>query len=1326
MQALREELDTVQTELDSLGALGVELVSSCGDLDKPDVAKGLDDLYVLWNSLSKVWAERQNRLEEQLQASVAHQEAVERLAGWLESAELRVAGRFLVGADLEVLEQQLLDLKARRLRRASSGSCTSARWMWRASASRAASAGTPPGALCSLRDRWNLLEEEVVNRQHGLEAALLGLGQVQSQLEELLQWLLHTAEGLRGPPDLSLDLQRCEIELAKHKVLRNDVLSRARTVRSVQEAGQRVLLTSAGDSAEGLQGRLQQLGQRWDFVLHRTESRQLELEGNLGQVREITREATGLLQWLEQLGVQLSFSRPLWGHAEAATDSLAAHVALCEEMDAKQPAYDAARDKLRRLLGSRPLPGASGLEHSLRMLEQKWASVAGQLREQKERLSEGLTAAAELHAGAQALLGGLGQLEEALGALPPPSYVLERVTGQIQEQQALARDCQAHKEALAGLEAVAARVEDFGRGQDGSLARGLVLTAKERLAGALQRVAERAGELEEARKCAEQFSDSWQLLRDWLEDAGLACEAPSQAALNQEGIKARLAEHKRHPEPKAARPSPAVGPEEGRVEQASGRSAEAAEQGSGGSAWERQRAHSSHRGAAGQLPAGEAPPEAHRALSGPSGCSSATLRQSCSEPGEREFQRGLRAKRPAYEATLRSGRLLLQRARHPDDAPRLQEGLAELKERWGAVCGWAAERQRKLEERLLFCGHVTDALQTLLEWLYQAEPQLAEGAPVAGDRDLVALLLDKHKVFQKELDQRASCIQTLRHAMHGLSPGPSAGESPWLQRQVEELGRRWELVSQLSVSRRDRLEAALRQAEEFHTLLHPFLSRLSELERSLPCRSPPEDEGAVRECQSRLKVRQGLLPGDCAALRGACGPQSRVILRAQSIRASVRQGLRESLQCQELELQCICSLGEEILSCCHPDSAITIRSWVTVARSRFQEVSGWAQQQDERLQAQMATLAAKQEEVARLFDWVAAAEESLSLRDREPLPEDAEQLEELSSQHAVFVEELARKQPEVEKLAKGCTRPAPPEPGGGPGAPRSCLPLPARNLAAALEGPAPQSPPLAQLAHRWQQLWLAALDRQYRLQHSRQRLQELEEFSHFDFTVWRKRYLQWIGHRKSRVLDVFRGIDRDQDGRITQQEFVDGVLSSKFPTNTLEMSAVAGIFDNNRDGFIDYYEFASALHPSRDALRRTADTDRIQDEVDRQVAQCSCARQFQVEQISANRYRVGVCPAFGESQQLRMVRILRSTLMVRVGGGWIALDEFLVKNDPCRVKGRTNMKINEKYLSADPGGAKGASGQPAPASKGLPPSRSSSSLSLCSSASAPSSPLARK
>ena len=39
---------------------------------------------------------------------------------------------------------------------------------------------------------------------------------------------------------------------------------------------------------------------------------------------------------------------------------------------------------------------------------------------------------------------------------------------------------------------------------------------------------------------------------------------------------------------------------------------------------------------------------------------------------------------------------------------------------------------------------------------------------------------------------------------------------------------------------------------------------------------------------------------------------------------------------------------------------------------------------------------------------------------------------------------------------------------------------------------------------------------------------------------------------------------------------------------------------------------------------------------------------------------------FGDSQKLRLVRILRSTVMVRVGGGWEPLEEFLQKHDPCR------------------------------------------------------------
>lgn len=35
-----------------------------------------------------------------------------------------------------------------------------------------------------------------------------------------------------------------------------------------------------------------------------------------------------------------------------------------------------------------------------------------------------------------------------------------------------------------------------------------------------------------------------------------------------------------------------------------------------------------------------------------------------------------------------------------------------------------------------------------------------------------------------------------------------------------------------------------------------------------------------------------------------------------------------------------------------------------------------------------------------------------------------------------------------------------------------------------------------------------------------------------------------MNHKKSRVMDFFRRIDKDQDGKITRQEFIDGILAS--------------------------------------------------------------------------------------------------------------------------------------------------------------------------------------
>lgn len=57
-------------------------------------------------------------------------------------------------------------------------------------------------------------------------------------------------------------------------------------------------------------------------------------------------------------------------------------------------------------------------------------------------------------------------------------------------------------------------------------------------------------------------------------------------------------------------------------------------------------------------------------------------------------------------------------------------------------------------------------------------------------------------------------------------------------------------------------------------------------------------------------------------------------------------------------------------------------------------------------------------------------------------------------------------------------------------------------------------------------------------------LLQLESFKNFDFDLWRQRYIAWIRAKKLRITDFFRRQDKDGDGALTREEFVNGMLTS--------------------------------------------------------------------------------------------------------------------------------------------------------------------------------------
>ncbi|KAM7137063.1 dystonin isoform 12-T12 [Molossus nigricans] len=1197
-EAIREEIDGLQEELDIVINLGSELIAACGEPDKPIVKKSIDELNSAWDSLNKAWKDRVDRLEEAMQAAVHYQDGLQAIFDWVDIAGSKLASMSPIGTDLETVKQQIEELKQFKSE-AYQQQIEMERLNHQAElllkkVTEENDKHTVQDPLMELKLIWDSLDERIINRQHKLEGALLALGQFQHALDELLAWLTHTEGLLSEQKPVGGDPKAIEIELAKHHVLQNDVLAHQSTVEAVNKAGNDLIESSAGEEASSLQNKLEVLNQRWQNVLEKTEQRKQQLDGALRQAKGFHGEIEDLQQWLTDTERHLLASKPLGGLPETAREQLTAHMEICAAFDVKEETYKSLMQKGQQLLARCPKSAETNIDQDINNLKEKWESVETKLSERKTKLEEALNLAMEFHNSLQDFINWLTQAEQTLNVASRPSLILDTVLFQIDEHKVFANEVNSHREQIIELDKTGTHLKYFSQKQDVVLIKNLLISVQSRWEKVVQRLVERGRSLDDARKRAKQFHEAWSKLMEWLEESERSLDSELEIANDPDKIKTQLTQHK-------------------------------------------------------------------------------------------EFQKSLGAKHSVYDTTNRTGRSLKEKTSLADDNLKLDDMLSELRDKWDTICGKSVERQNKLEEALLFSGQFTDALQALIDWLYRVEPQLAEDQPVHGDIDLVMNLIDNHKVFQKELGKRTSSVQALKRSARELIEG-SRDDSSWVKVQMQELSTRWETVCALSISKQTRLEAALHQAEEFHSVVHALLEWLAEAEQTLRF--------------------HGVLPEDEDALRTLIDQHKEFMKKLEEKRAALNKAT---------------SMGDAVLAICHPDSITTIKHWITIIRARFEEVLAWAKQHQQRLASALAGLIAKQELLEALLTWLQWAETTLTDKDKEAIPQEIEEVKALIAEHQSFMEEMTRKQPDVDKVTKTYKRRA-----ADPSSLQSHIPVLDKGRAGRKRFPASslypsgsqtqietKNPRVNLLVSKWQQVWLLALERRRKLNDALDRLEELREFANFDFDIWRKKYMRWMNHKKSRVMDFFRRIDKDQDGKITRQEFIDGILSSKFPTSRLEMSAVADIFDRDGDGYIDYYEFVAALHPNKDAYKPVTDADKIEDEVTRQVAKCKCAKRFQVEQIGDNKYRFFLGNQFGDSQQLRLVRILRSTVMVRVGGGWMALDEFLVKNDPCRAKGRTNMELREKFILADGASQGMAAFRPRgrrsrPSSRGASPNRSTS------------------
>ncbi|CRK91723.1 CLUMA_CG005357, isoform G [Clunio marinus] len=1183
LQEIRHEIDQTKPEVEKVRKTGSSLMSLCGEPDKPEVKKHIEDLDHAWDNITALYAKREENLIDAMEKAMEFHETLQNLLKFLNKAEDRFAHLGPVGSDIDAVKKQIEQLRLFKddvdphMVEVEALNRQAIELTERTSSEQAAAIREP---LNAVNKRWENLLRSMVDRQKQLEHALLHLGQFQHALNELLVWISKTDSTLDQLKPIPGDPQLLEVELAKLKVLANDIHAHQSSVDTLNDAGRQLIETDRGSlEASTTQEKLKTLNKQWRDLLQKAADRQHELEVSLREAQSFTAEVQDMLGWLGDVDSVIGASKPVGGLPETASEQLERFMEVFNELEENRSKVESllaqGGDYIKRQ--NQLNVTSSNLQHTCRTLKQRWETVLSRANDKKIKLEIALKEATEFHDSLQAFVEWLTIAEKQLTTASPVSRVLETIQHQMEEHKTLQKDVSIHREAMLLLDKKGTHLKYFSQKQDVILIKNLLVSVQHRWERVVAKVTERTRALDHGYKEAREFHDSWTQLTTWLKEIEQSLDAvEKETAGTNDPIKI-----KKHLEK------------------------------------------------------------------------------------IRETQRALSSKQGLYDQTMRTGRGLIDRAPKSDENT-LVKMLNELKESWTRVCSKSVDRQRKLEEALLLSGQFSEALQALLEWLRKTKNHLSDDGPVHGDLDTVTALMEQHKQLESDLEKRSAQMNQVLKTGKDLEKSDETRETSKNLKEVQKL---WEDVHSLASRKKQRLTDAQREAEKLHKHVHMLLEWLSEAEQKLKYAAAlPEDEIATQQLID--------------------------------IHSKFTRELREKERDKDETLR----IANSILQKAHPDAIPIIKNWISIIQSRWEEISQWSLSRENKLKTHLQSLKDLENSMEELLKWLMGLESTLLTLETEELPDDIPAVVELINDHKEFMENTARRTAEIDRACKPKAPVAPVKDHRKPSR-ASVLRTPIRGSNQDLRESSPdrstlgrkqsrispmrdgQTPERDRLPHygprfsdsnapepemrsprakllwdKWRHVWMLTWDRQKRLHDHLMYLQELERVRQFSWDDWRKRFLKFMNHKKSRLTDLFRKMDKNNDGLIPRDIFIDGIINTKFDTSRMEMGAVADLFDRNGEGLIDWQEFIAALRPDWQERKPATDADKIHDEVKRLVMLCTCRQKFRVFQVGEGKYR------FGDSQKLRLVRILRSTVMVRVGGGWVALDEFLIKNDPCRAE----------------------------------------------------------
>ncbi|XP_063718492.1 microtubule-actin cross-linking factor 1-like isoform X8 [Symsagittifera roscoffensis] len=1127
-----------------------------------------------------------------------------------------------------------------------------------------------------VQSRWENVCMSIMERQQEVDEALLRSGNDDSTLHEVQLWLDKAEQEASSMKPVAGDMASIEVEIAKLKMLQNDL-------HSYQSRLDILVRGSRNSGKEYNVEEMNQMKMRMNKISTAAFKRQNELETAKRQAVRFQNSINKLSEWLQSKEPYVMTSKPLGGFPKTITANLKIVNNLLSEFREKEgsilkPVRQEATQMLSICKGDAECEAA--IKQAMKAVEDKWSNAHTKAINRKAALEDVLQRSKQFEEQLNSLIQWLTEANSKASTNKDVSVLVEGVNRQIEQLKPLLEEVEQKRQAVNELEKNSFEHKSNSEKQEMAIIKNLVIDIKHRYDQVAKKVRDQSKRLDDGAKRAKQYHGQWKKLYDYLceEDAKMKTDDLALTT-NVALLKQDLAKHKEVQKgiqqkqhqvetilkagktlKEKCRPFPNDTESLNKMmkdlrtkwESATTRAAS------------RQHHLESALVRCGQLKdalgvlkewllaqEGSLDPKAPLPIDTDS--INHTIQHN------KALMRELSTRQKSIDSLVRSA------TEQGDDT--LKEQLAELVAHWKTVNQLAAQRKDRLEQLLAEAKMLDEGFKEMYMWMGEAEQRVRFHGPLPDEVEKLDQMLLEHTEFSSLMNQEQSYYldgvvkkgeDMIKRSALLIQPNGgalntiAAASNQKMRREIQAVTDKWSEVSGLMGLKTDQLNGALNAARQSELLLEDMVAWMSRTEDTL------------------AHASQHPIPNDLDAIEGLL---------------TEHEELEDEMTNRQLDMDRLLSGPNFSLNTTTQRSRGHQRGAGTGAASRASSTdTNPLSAIPDGIASKMVDKKGRKTKIPIKAGYKnSATDKARSTRSpsvNSSSPDRSGQASPRSGSHSGIGPSRAigggtgttlRQADSRDSLVSGTSSVGTGSRHGGS------------------RGEWSSNPRVLQAKRKYQRLWLQAMERKRKLNAVKEQILEETALENFSFEEWRRNYMKWMQHKKSRVIDFFRKQDTDCDGKVTKQQFIDGIIKSArgteegstsyqrgFTTNRTEMNAVADIFDSDQDGYIDYQEFMSALRPDRVRAGQgssalggpgrkvsrggSSDEEKIMTELKRQISHCTCCKQFMVIQVGDGKYR------FGESQRMRLVRVLRATVMVRVGGGWQALEEFLVKNDPCR------------------------------------------------------------